>query len=251
MSDNSIASNVWVVIPAAGIGSRMRTEIPKQYLRVHSKTILEHTINCFLELDSITGIVIVLGEGDPYWSDVALNLKKNNSFKKTPIKIAVGGVSRAETVSNGLMFLENEMNLVDDQWVMVHDAARPCLRNKDLMSLLKVRDSAYAGGILASPVKDTMKRADMSNNFISHTEPRERLWHALTPQMFRLGELSRALKSALQRKVSITDEASVMELMGASVVIIEGASDNIKLTTPSDLPLIEFLLQHKGINHCV
>lgn len=233
-----------MVIPAAGVGSRMGAEIPKQYLRINSKTILEHTIECFLTIDSIVGIVVVVSEEDPYWPSVALELS-NNISNDLPIEVTTGGVSRADTVVNGLNHLRNKLNLPKKQWVMVHDAARPCVNHADLLSLLELCHSDYAGGILGSPVKDTMKRTKASGGLISHTESREKLWHALTPQLFRLGKLSDALELAWQSNVSITDEASAMEFIGASVAIVEGASNNIKLTTPSDLPLVEFLLNLK------
>ena len=247
MSDRYADSGVWVVIPASGIGSRMGSDIPKQYLTVHSKTVLEHTISRFLGGDSIAGILVVIGEGDPYWPDVEARLA-SGGLTAPFLQITTGGAERADTVVKGLTFLSSKLGLADDQWVMVHDAARPCVRDHDLLSLLNIRESGQAGGILASPAKDTMKRATSDNQLISHTESREQLWHALTPQLFRLGPLSRALKSAKQVDHPLTDEASAMEFAGVSVALVEGASDNIKLTTPSDLPLIAFLLQQRGVN---
>lgn len=247
MSNQCASSGVWVIIPAAGIGSRMGGEIPKQYLTIHSKTILEHTISRFFAFDAIVGILIVLGESDPYWPEVESGLS-DIGISSPFLQVTTGGAERADTVVNGLNFLGDEFNLSQDQWVMVHDAARPCVRNKDLLSLLELRDSDHDGGILATPAKDTMKRAASGNHLISHTESREKLWHALTPQLFRLGALSNAIESAKLSGKQLTDEASAMEFVGASIVLVEGASDNIKLTTPSDLPLIEFLLQQRDVN---
>lgn len=247
LSDKCASTGVWVIIPAAGIGSRMQSVIPKQYLTIHSKTVLEHTISRFSVFDSIAGILVVLGENDPYWSDVESSLS-DLGISSPFLQLTTGGLERADTVVNGLNFLGNELGISQEQWVMVHDAARPCVRNKDLLRLLEIRDSDYAGGILATPVKDTMKRAASGNHLISHTESREKLWHALTPQLFRLGALSNAIESANLAGRELTDEASAMEFVGASVALVEGASDNIKLTTPSDLPLIEFLLQQRDVN---
>lgn len=247
MSDLSAKSGVWVIIPAAGIGSRMGSDIPKQYLTIQSKTILEHTISRFLTFDAIAGILIVVGENDPYWPKVESSLA--NSGVATPfLHVTTGGAERSDTVVKGLNFLSDELGLPEDQWVMVHDAARPCVRDQDLLSLLDIRNSDFAGGILALPVKDTMKREVIDKQLISHTESREQLWHALTPQLFRLGALSSAIKFAKQAGKQLTDEASAMEQVGESVALVESASDNIKLTTPSDLPLIEFLLQQREIN---
>ena len=246
MSDHLTDSGVWVILPAAGIGTRMKSEIPKQYLTIHSKTILEYTISRFLDSDAIAGILVVLSQGDPYWGEVSGRLSVTG-VEAPFLQTTTGGSERADTVCNGLTYLAEELGLNDEQWVMVHDAARPCLSEKDLMSLLDVRESKRSGAILASPVKDTMKRAASNNELISHTESREKLWHALTPQLFRLGELKTACPLAQRDNVLLTDEASAMEYIGAEVVLVEGASDNIKLTTPSDLPLIEFLLQQRGI----
>jgi len=223
----------------------MLSETPKQYLTIQSRTILEHTIACFQGVDAVSGILVVHGAGDSYWQDIEMRLLASG-VRAPFLQSTVGGAERSDTVMMGLNYLSEEMGLNKDQWVMVHDAARPCLREHDLMELLRLRESGGDGGILASSVKDTMKRATSDNQLISHTESREKLWHALTPQLFRLGALQSAFRSVMHDpEVKITDEASAMEYAGASVALVEGASDNIKLTTPSDLPLIEFLLQQK------
>ncbi|PWQ95886.1 2-C-methyl-D-erythritol 4-phosphate cytidylyltransferase [Leucothrix arctica] len=240
----SISENkVWVLIPAAGIGSRMRSEIPKQYLSVCGATILEHTLRCFTDLSELAGIIVVVNHEDTYWQSL---LQESQLFSNGKLKIryTYGGSDRAETVQNGLHYLLNDIGLSDDQWVMVHDAARPCVRLDDLLALLAVRDDCdLDGAILGYRVKDTMKRSNADASKIGFTESRENLWHALTPQMFRLKELFDSLVEAKLAKHVVTDEASAMEFLGKKVGLVEGASDNIKLTSPSDLRLIEFLLK--------
>lgn len=241
MSHSPVDSHVWVVIPAAGVGSRMGTDIPKQYLRIRSKTILEHTISRFLALDSVAGVLVMVGVDDTHWPGVNERLSKGKGASR--ITFAYGGSERSDTVAKALDYLVSKIGLDDSQWVMVHDAARPCVRVNDVLKLLEVRSLNSGGGILAVPAKDTMKRATPGNNMISHTESRDGLWHALTPQLFRLRDLSDALKTAQLSGGVVTDEASAMEFVGQPVALIEGASDNIKLTTPGDLSLVAFLLE--------
>lgn len=243
----SISENkVWVLIPAAGIGSRMQSATPKQYLSLCGATILEHTIRCFIGLSEVAGILVVVSKGDQYWQSIS---KEADFFSDSniPLKFTCGGEDRAATVQNGLKYLLNEQDLGGEQWVMVHDAARPCVSEKDLLSLLEIRkDSLYDGAILAYRVKDTMKRACSESLVeINHTEPRDNLWHALTPQLFRLQELFDSLVVASLAGHVVTDEASAMEFSGKKVRLVESASDNIKLTSPSDLGLLEFLLKNK------
>ncbi|MCK4864097.1 MAG: 2-C-methyl-D-erythritol 4-phosphate cytidylyltransferase [Gammaproteobacteria bacterium] len=225
---------IWVVIPAAGVGKRMESGTPKQYLKLNNKTIIEHTLSVFDKHDSISEIVVSISEGDEYWDALNLNLSK-------PLHIANGGKSRCDSVLNGLKFLENKA--ANDDWVLVHDAARPCLRHEDLTLLLETLEDHGVGGILAVPVRDTMKRS-FDNNTIKETVERENLWHALTPQMFRFSVLKNALESALNKNALITDEASAIELAGYQSVLVEGHADNIKITRPEDLVLASFFLQN-------
>ena len=224
---------IWVVIPAAGVGKRMESDTPKQYLKLNNKTVIEHTLSVFDEHDYISEIVVSISEGDEYWAALDFDLSK-------PLHVATGGKERCDSVLNGLKYLENKA--ADDDWVLVHDAARPCLRHEDLTLLIDILKEHEVGGILAVPVRDTMKRSD-DKNFIKETVERENLWHALTPQMFRFTMLKNALKSALSNNVVITDEASAIELAGYSPVLIEGHADNIKITRPEDLGLASFFLQ--------
>ena len=186
---------VWVVIPAAGIGKRMQSDVPKQYLKINDKTVLEHTLNCFLFHPKVLGIIVVLNTDDYYWK----NIKLSPDHSKT-IYTVEGGKERSDSVIQGLDYLLMVEQLAEDSWVMVHDAARPCLTENDINSLLSIRANTSVGGILASPVRDTMKRAVSNTNIISCTESREDLWHALTPQLFKIGELKDAINHCINAK---------------------------------------------------
>jgi len=229
------ARKYWAVIPAAGIGTRMGMEIPKQYLKVQGKSILEHTLQPFCRHPDIQGIVVALAEGDPYWDTLSIA-----SHKK--IQTTIGGVERCHSVRNSLKVLKTLAGSND--WVMVHDAARPCLRTEDLDRLIGAVPASPGGVLLAIPVRDTMKRADHAGMVIETVE-RERLWNALTPQMFRISVLEEAIDRAISRNIMVTDEAQAIELSGMHPLLVEGTPDNIKITHKSDLPLAELFLSRK------
>lgn len=233
-----MSSEFWCVIPAAGVGKRMQSAIPKQYLQLHGKTVLEHTLACFLEHTAIAGVVVVVSAEDEYWADLAPLYQANAVYQ------AIGGKERADSVLNGLQYLQTELGLAANTKVLVHDAARPCLSQQDLNALIAV--NAEQGAILATPVRDTMKRAIAGQTLISHTEERADLWHALTPQLAPLGLLAEALQAALQSGATITDEASALEHLGLKPFLVEGDARNIKITRPSDLALAEFFLQEQA-----
>ena len=241
---------VWVVIPASGVGSRMQSTIPKQYLSVQGKTVLEHTVGRFFDIPEVVGIIVVVSELDSYWSAVKNNLASNFKNKTARLYSTQGGSERSESVLNGLAFLSDVLSVKSEQWVMVHDAARPCVNVMDVMTLLKeVRSNPDAdGGILATPVKDTLKRA-RADGIVLETQARESLWQALTPQLFQLGALVESIQIAMKAGIAITDEASAMEFNHKQVQLVEGSSDNIKLTTPSDLKIIDFLLKDNKRNN--
>ncbi len=231
----------WVVIPAAGVGRRMQMDCPKQYLQLHGKTVLEHTLDIFLSMTAISGIVVVTSAGDEYWPEIA---EKLQGF---PVHQTNGGKERANSVLNGLNYLRQQQ-IVTDAVILVHDAARPCLSSRDLHRLLAVVDScAGSGAILATPVRDTMKRAQAGQQpvQIARTESRDHLWHALTPQMARLEVLQDALSRGLFAGAEITDEASALEFVGLHPYLLEGESSNIKITRPADLALAGFFLQQR------
>lgn len=216
----------WVIIPAAGIGSRMRADRPKQYLPLAGKTILEHTLACFLEHPRLRGLVLSLAEDDPFWPELPC-------ANDARIELAEGGDERAESVLNGLLRLA-DLGAQEHDWVLVHDAARPNLAREDLDLLLTELAHDPVGGLLAVPARDTLKRAGADGR-VKETVDRSVIWQAYTPQMFRLGFLHRAMAEALVSDVAITDEASAIEWAGQSPRLIEGRADNIKVTRPEDL----------------
>ncbi|MEZ9476402.1 2-C-methyl-D-erythritol 4-phosphate cytidylyltransferase [Vibrio splendidus] len=222
--------SVIAVVPAAGVGSRMKADRPKQYLQIHGKTILEHTVEKLLSHPQVSKIVVAVSDDDPYYPELPLNLN--------PLVIRVsGGTERADSVLSALDYIAQQQ-LSD--WVMVHDAARPCIQLSDIDKLISGAMTHDVGAILAAPVRDTMKRGAQGQ--IEHTVDRVGLWHALTPQMFRSKPLRKVLSEALQQGVSITDEASAFEWKGLSPALIAGRSDNFKITQPEDLALAEFYL---------
>ncbi|HZX52675.1 MAG TPA: 2-C-methyl-D-erythritol 4-phosphate cytidylyltransferase [Pseudomonas sp.] len=216
----------WALIPAAGVGSRMAADRPKQYLEVVGKTIIEHSLACFLDHPQLLGVVVSLALDDPYWPHLACAAEPR-------LQRAEGGRERADSVLNGLLRL-SELGARDDDWVLVHDAARPNLARSDLDLLLAELASDPVGGLLAVPARDTLKRAGPDGR-VRETVDRTTIWQAYTPQMFRLGELQRALADALLAGVAITDEASAMEWAGHAPRLIEGRGDNLKVTRPEDL----------------
>ncbi len=222
--------SVIAVVPAAGVGSRMKADRPKQYLKINGKTILEHTVEKLLAHPQVSQIVVAISDDDPYYPE--LPLTQNPQV----IRVA-GGSERADSVLSALDYIEKQQ-LGD--WVMVHDAARPCVQLSDIDKLMSTAMSHDVGAILAAPVRDTMKRGAQGQ--IEHTVERADLWHALTPQMFRAEPLWSVLSEALKQGVSITDEASAFEWKGFSPALVAGRSDNFKITQPEDLALAEFYL---------
>ncbi|MEP1448284.1 MAG: 2-C-methyl-D-erythritol 4-phosphate cytidylyltransferase [Paraglaciecola sp.] len=222
------------VVPAAGIGKRMQAECPKQYLHIAGKTIIEHTLANLLAHEQIKQVVVVLNANDTLFAQLPI-------ANHIDIKVVEGGQERSDSVLAGLNYLSE-----DKDWVLVHDAARPCLAQSDLTALLQLANQGNIGGILATPVRDTMKRSaeckTSQQSYVKHTEPRENLWHALTPQFFNCGTLRRALNETRHQNVSTTDEASAIEYLGEKVILVEGRASNIKITQPEDLLLAEFYL---------
>lgn len=216
----------WAVIPAAGVGARMAADRPKQYLQLGGRTILEHSLDCFLDHPCLKGVVVSLAADDPYWPGLRCAVDAR-------IQRAAGGRERADSVLNALLLLHAQ-GADDADWVLVHDAARPNLARTDLDRLLAELADDPVGGLLAVPARDTLKRADAQGR-VAATIDRSTVWQAYTPQMFRLGALHRALADSLVADVVITDEASAIEWSGQAPRLIEGRSDNIKVTRPEDL----------------
>lgn len=224
----------WVVVPAAGVGARMGAAFPKQYLRLGDDTVLGRTLARLAGHEAISGLMVVLAADDDHWPGWT-------ELQGKPLLRAVGGEWRSESVLSGLRALPGDVGAQD--LVLVHDAARPCLRHEDLSRLIASAAAHPVGALLASPVADTLKRADEFDRSAA-TVPRAGLWRALTPQAFRRADLVRALETAQREGVQVTDEASAFERLGAYPQLVEGAADNIKITTPADLVLAEFLLRN-------
>lgn len=239
MNKAASKSSIWAVVPAAGIGQRMQSDIPKQYLPLHGATVLEHTLNKLLSTEAVSGLVISLQQNDKYWDEVQISSDK-------PVLIADGGAERSDSVSNALDALLKVEGFDDhEDWVLVHDAVRPCVRAADIELLIKEVDDSEAGGLLALPVRDTMKRQGETATVLD-TVNREGLWHALTPQLFPYHVLRNALTKAKQQNVAVTDESSAVEYAGFSPLLVQGHEDNIKITRPDDLRLAELFFQEAG-----
>ena len=226
----------WVVVPAAGRGARFGGELPKQYVPVGGQPLILHTLAALLSHPGVEGAVLALAADDAFRAD-------ETQLAGKPVLRCVGGGARADSVLAGLQALPEEVRA--DDFVLVHDAARPNLRHADLTAQLERGRADPVGAILAAPVRDTLKRAG-DDGGIDGTEPRERLWRALTPQLFRRLQLSRALESARDSAVEVTDESMAMELLGMRPLLVEGSEDNFKITTPADLERFEFLLARRA-----
>jgi len=232
MTMTTDAVRIWAVVPAAGKGARMGADRPKQYLELAGRTVLEHTLRRLLAEPRIAGIVVAFAPDDADGPRLVAGLGER-------VLATVGGAERCHSVLNGLDALPGA---ADSDWALVHDAARPCLRRGDLAKLIEQLATDPCGGILAVPVRDTLKRC-APDGAIEHTVDRDRLWHALTPQMFRLSVLRDALRASLSAQRLVTDEAQAVELAGFVPRVVEGHADNIKITRPEDLPLADYYLR--------
>jgi len=224
-------SEFHALVPAAGFGARMGHQLPKQYLDLAGRPMIWHALTTLCASPQICTVFVVLAPGDEYfarydWSHCGAKLEP----------LYCGGATRAESVANGLIASELE----PDDWVLVHDAARPCLSPSLLARMIAELRDDPVGGILAVPVADTLKRADARQR-IACTEPREGLWQAQTPQMFRAGLLA----EALARGANVTDEASAIEALGLQPKLVGSDTSNFKVTYPQDIELAELLLQKR------
>lgn len=226
----------WAIVPAAGVGQRMKSSTPKQFLMLGEKTILEHSLDVLWEIPRLAGLVLVSNDNPVV--DAIIKKTSHRNWLRT-----IGGEQRCHSVLNGLLALKEYAAAGD--WVLVHDAARPCVRIADLTSMLDTLSAHEVGGVLGLPVHDTMKSVDHKAEILQ-TLDRNHLWHAFTPQMFRYAVLKSALEQALQDGYEVTDEASAMEHIGAQPLMIEGHADNLKITRPEDVQLATFYLQQQG-----
>jgi 2-C-methyl-D-erythritol 4-phosphate cytidylyltransferase len=223
----------YAIVPAAGSGARFGAEMPKQYLPLAGKPLIYHTLKALCGFERIDRVWVVLSPGDEWWHQhewTSLGSKLETVF--------CGGATRAESVVNGLAAAETAA--ADDDWVLVHDAARPCLSQSMLAALCDELADDAVGGLLAVPVADTLKRADAAQR-VAATEPRDGLWQAQTPQMFRYGVLLRALAD----HPGVTDEAGAIEAAGLKPKLVRADATNLKVTYPADLRLAELILQER------
>jgi 2-C-methyl-D-erythritol 4-phosphate cytidylyltransferase len=226
----------WVVVAAAGRGARFGADVPKQYLEVDGEPLIAHTLRALLSHPGVEGAVVALAAGDDAWPGWT-------EFEGKPVRTCIGGASRAASVLAGLETLPDDVRA--DDFVLVHDAARPNLAKDDLSVLLERGRADPVGAILAAPVRDTLKLAG-DDGGIDGTRPRERLWRAFTPQLFRRLQLARALQAALAEGGEPTDESMAMERQGARPLLVEGSEANLKVTTPADLAYFRFLRSQQG-----
>jgi 2-C-methyl-D-erythritol 4-phosphate cytidylyltransferase/2-C-methyl-D-erythritol 2,4-cyclodiphosphate synthase len=235
------AGRYWAVVPAAGGGTRFGGELPKQYASVGGRTIIESSLAPFVEHPDVAGIVVVLAAGDTRGAALVERLRPR-------VMSAPGGEARAQSVRNGLAALE--LRAQENDWVLVHDAARPCLPRADLDRLIDEVGDDAVGGILAAPLGDTIKQGAASGH-VERTVERFGLWRALTPQMFRYGLLCRALDSALAAGIEVTDDAAAVERAGHKPRLIAGSAANIKVTRPEDLAMAAALLAGPAQSVCL
>jgi 2-C-methyl-D-erythritol 4-phosphate cytidylyltransferase len=227
-------ARAWAVVPAAGSGRRMGAATAKQYLPLRGRPLLAHSLAPLLRCARIEAVVLVVAPGDTRWQEAVSPGPR--------ILTAPGGAERCHSVLSGLNALAGRA--AQDDWVLVHDAARPCLSAADLESLFAEIGNDPVGGLLALPLADTLKQADDEHR-VAATVPREKLWRALTPQMFRYGLLRRALADAVEAGAPVTDEAAAMERAGHRPALVAGSGANLKVTTPEDLALAEAVLRSR------
>ncbi|MBX3615810.1 2-C-methyl-D-erythritol 4-phosphate cytidylyltransferase [Nitrosomonas sp.] len=231
-------SKFLALIPAAGSGSRMGNDIPKQYLSLSGKPMIYHAIHTLCKNPSIAHVLVVLSPHDTEWNkfDWSKFSDKLNVFR-------CGGATRADSVLNGLIAAQHELQIDPEDWILVHDAARPCLSRWHLDKLIDELANDAVGGLLAVPVADTLKRSNKETR-VACTEPRENLWQAQTPQMFRHALLTQALQNTIE--TPITDDASAVEAIGFHPKLVASDSYNFKVTYPNDLALAELILQQRN-----
>lgn len=227
--DSSAKPNIFAVVPAAGYGRRMGIGYPKQYYLINKKTVIEYTIETLLTCSKIKKIIVSISPEDHYFHTLPIS----NNIR---VSYVLGGLDRARSVMSALQIVENK------SWVLIHDAVRPCLRKNDLNRLLKIYKTSQVGGVLAVPVKDTIR---YFFNKKTVTLNRKNLWHVLTPQFFPRNLLFRCLAQALKEKIAIPDDFSSLEKYGFFPKKVLGHSDNIKITYPTDLSFVEYFLKKR------
>ncbi len=230
----------WGIVPAAGIGQRMGQATPKQYLELAGKTLIEWSLGRLLSCSAIENIVVAVQSGDDRWERLACR-------HNPKIKTVKGGAERSDSVYAGLLALEDQAD--PDDWVLVHDAVRPCVTAASINSLLDSIHGHNVGGLLAFPMRETLKKVDQQDNVIG-TLNRSELWAAQTPQVFRYSVLKQGLDKCQEENIPVTDESMAVEALGLKPKVVLGSVDNIKITWPEDLTLAALILlvQGKGGN---
>jgi 2-C-methyl-D-erythritol 4-phosphate cytidylyltransferase len=228
---------IWVIVPAAGTGTRMSSSVPKQYLQIDDVSVLKRTLKALTLVPGVQTLMLALDQDD----DLAKRegLSNGAQFEGCELLTCVGGDSRAQSVLKALHALAPRAN--EQDWVLVHDAARPCVRPEEVNALLLAVQGTN-GGLLAAPVRGTLKRSDGSST-VAQTVDRENMWEAATPQAFPFGLLQQALENAFAKGLEVTDDASAMEAEGFSPLLVPCSPDNIKITYPQDLTLAALILQ--------
>lgn len=225
----------WVVLPAAGLGTRVGGPLPKQYLPMLGRPLIAHTLQALLAHPEIAGVMVVLAADDAHWPGVEHRHDK-------PVLTCVGGARRAQSVRAGLLALPASVG--DSDPVLVHDAVRPCISRNDITRLLAAAAGHRVGALLGAPLRDTLKHANSDREDIG-TASRDGLWRVFTPQLFARGLLIRALDAALAAGIEVSDEAMAIEHLGLRPLLVEGREDNIKVTTQADFALAEFVLRQQ------
>lgn len=227
--------NIWAVVPAAGVGKRMQSSVPKQYLKLNGVPVLQHSLQRLLDIPAVSALVVAIGTEDSHWHSVKLKSEKL-------MLVTEGGAERYESVLNALESLQQQAAFNAEQdWVLVHDAVRPCVRSADIERLLAEAGQHPDGGLLAIRVRDTIKREN-SDTSVAETVQREGLWQAQTPQLFPWRLLVPALRAARSMPELLTDESSAMEAAGYAPKLVAGSADNIKITQPEDIQMAEHFL---------
>lgn len=227
------------IVPAAGVGRRFGGDIPKQYLPLLGRTVMEHSLELLLGIDAIERIVVAVHADDTRWQSLAI-------FGDARIETVIGGGERCHSVHNALLHVRSHYS--DCEWALVHDVARPCCPHGDIEKLLQQLADHPVGGLLATPCSDTLKRVDAMQQ-VQETVDRSQLWQAQTPQLFRASLLTDALEFCLGSGAIVTDEAQALEAMGLVPAVVEGSRGNIKITRPEDLALAEFFLSQPHASH--
>lgn len=234
IQDRTDHVHYFAVVPAAGVGRRMSAALPKQYLDLAGCTVLEHTLNALLKQACLRTIIVVLAADDQHGQSLSI-------LQHPRIQIAQGGARRIDSVLNGLRYLYQRY-CCDNDWVFVHDAARPCIQPAAVQRLIDTLATDSVGGLLAIPISDTVKCVDAHRQVLT-TVDRQHLWRAQTPQLFRCKLLLTALTQAVEQDLPVTDEASAVEAIGKHPKVVVGCESNLKITCSADLALAAYYLR--------